>query len=101
MNINKRFAQLKAKGEYGPSRLMITQDQVQGLINKYCATGKLFYSNKKGRFLNLQELILDNTTVVGEVVNNKTGEAVKTAIFKIHYGNKGAHIVPDYPSKKE
>ena len=47
------------------------------------------------------EIILNNDEIIGKAVNNITGKEVDTTVFKIHYGNKGAHIVPDYPSKKK
>ena len=47
-----------------------------------------------------EEVIITNSTEVGEVVNNKNGERRKTTVFKIHYSKKGVHIVSDYPSKK-
>lgn len=85
------------KGQYGPSRLNISEAEAQNLIDKYHGTGKIKMSN--GIWDN-KEVILSNDKVIGTVVNNKTGQEAETTVFKIHYGKKGAHIVPDYPSKK-
>lgn len=90
---------LAKKQQYGPSRLEITIEQAQELVDKYHGTGKIKIS-KEGKWNN-EEVILDNNTIVGTVVNNLSGAETKTTVFKIKYGKKGTHIVPDYPSKKE
>ncbi|MGM1047610.1 MAG: phage minor capsid protein [Bacillota bacterium] len=88
---------LKAKGQYGPSRLSVSQEEAEDLIKEYAGSGKITFSAKGW---NNKELILTNDRVIGTAVNNLTGEEAETTVFKIHYGKKGAHIVPDYPSKK-
>ncbi|OME86520.1 MULTISPECIES: phage minor capsid protein [Paenibacillus] len=88
---------LKAKGQYGPSRLSVSQEEAEALIKEYAGSGKITFSAKGW---NNKELILTNDRVIGTAVNNLTGEEAETTVFKIHYGKKGAHIVPDYPSKK-
>lgn len=88
---------LKAKGQHGPSRLTITQDEAAELVKQYAGTGKALFG--KNGWTN-KELILTNDRVIGVAVDNLTGKEAETTVFKIHYGKKGVHIVPDYPSKK-
>ena len=93
-----RQAKLQKEGKYGPSRVTITDDEILELVNKFAGKGKVGY-NKKGDW-DKTETIVTNDKIVGVVVNNLTGEEAETTVFKIHYGKKGIHIVPDYPSKK-
>ena len=95
----KRVAALTAKGEYGPGYITITDEEILKLVDKYKGTGLIRY-NKKGEW-DRKETIIDNDKVVGIVVNNLTGKAVPTTVFRLHYGDDGVHIVPDYPSKKK
>lgn len=85
------------KGQYGPSTVSLGIEGLQQLINQYAGTG-LIKITKKG--WNHQEVILSHPDIIGTVVNNLNGAELPTAVFKIHYGKKGVHIVPDYPSKK-
>lgn len=89
--------QFKDKGEYGPSRLTITEDEAIQLIKQYA--GKSEISIKKGKWCYC-EVVLENDKIVGVVVNNRTGQEIPTTVFKMHYSKQGIHIVPDYPSKK-
>lgn len=89
---------LARDGRYGPSRLTITQDEAQALIDKYRGTG-ILPRGKDGRWLN-QEWITVHPEEVGIAVNDRTGAEAVTRAFKIHYGKKGTHIVPDYPSRE-
>lgn len=90
----QRYARLNL---YGPSYLTISREAAQGLIRNY--HGKGIILSKNGAWRN-QEVIIDNNLIIGVVVNDLTGVSVPTTVFKIHYGKNGAHIVPDYPSKK-
>ena len=90
---------LSAKGKHGSSYVSVSDDDILSLVNKHKGTG-IISLNKNGKWDNT-ELIVDNDLEIGTVVNNITGKAVKTSVFKIHYGKKGVHIVPDYPSKKK
>ena len=65
----------------------------QGLMTKEEAKGKA------GNWLET-EIITIHPEKVGVAVNNKTGAEADTTVFKIHYGKRGTHVVPDYPSKK-
>lgn len=92
-----RQNRLEADGRYGPSYITITDEEILELVNRFKGTGIIKY-NKKGEWDN-QETIVDNDKVVGIVVNDRNDVSVKTTVFKIHYGKKGIHIVPDHPSK--
>lgn len=95
----QRAAELAAKKEYGPGYITISDDEIIALVEKFKGSGEVRYDSK-GEW-NHQEVILDNDIEVGIVVNNKTGKAVPTTVFKIHYSKDGIHIAPDYPSKKK
>ncbi|MNI19916.1 hypothetical protein D3C73_733650 [compost metagenome] len=95
---NQYVDKLKAKGQYGPSRLTISQDEVTELVRQYSGSGEIGFTNK-GEW-NRKETIIVNDRIIGVAVNNITGAEVETSVFKIHYGKKGVHIVPDYPSKQ-
>jgi len=73
-------------------------EELQKLINQYAVTGRISLNSKDN--WTRSKTILINDVIVGSVVNNLTGVEAETAVFKIHYGKNGAHIVPDYPSKK-
>ena len=96
----RREKALQSKGQYGPSYLSITDDEVIALVDKYKGTGTVKVSKRTLAWTN-QETITSNNKIVGVCVNNRTGEEVETSVFKIHYGKQGVHIVPDYPSKKK
>ncbi len=98
-NEYKQYIEKLAKvQQYGPSRLEISIEQAQELVNRHHGTGRI--DLKKGKWNN-EEVIQNNDMIVGTVVNNVNGTEAKTTVFKIKYGKKGTHIVPDYPSKKE
>lgn len=94
----QRKALLESKGQYGPSYITISDEEVLELVKRYCGKGKIQY-DRNGQW-NQQEIIITNDKIVGVVFNNQTGKNVATSVFKIHYGKEGVHIVPDYPSKK-
>lgn len=90
---------LSKKNEFGPSRITITDEELDAIAQKFKGTGIL-----KGKYVNGSwigtETITINEKAIGTVVNNVTGAESETSVFKIHYGTRGIHIVPDYPSKK-
>ena len=94
----QRKTNLKNKGQYGPSYLTISDEEVLELVKTYSGKGEIKY-DRKGQWIQ-QETIVTNDKLVGVVFNNQTGKSVATSVFKIHYGKDGVHIVPDYPSKK-
>lgn len=98
LEYNQYVAKLARDGRYGPSRLTITKDEAQALIDKYRGTG-ILPRGKDGRWLN-QEWITGHWGEVGIAVNDRTGAEAVTKAFKIHYGKNGTHIVPDYPSRE-
>lgn len=91
---------LLKKGKHGPSYLSITEEQSRELISRYAGTGNL-KRDKNGRWLNA-ETITVHEDVVGISVNEKSGKEAPSTVFTIRYSpsGKGAHIYPDYPSKK-
>ena len=87
-----------SKGEFGPSRLNGDLQFAQLLADKYAGTGKAEIKN--GIWTNCEYIETD--TVIGVVVNNKSGAEQVTANFKIHYSQtEGVHIVPSYDSKRK
>ena len=94
----ERKAILEAKGEYGPSYLTISDEEILELVHKYSGKGKIRV-DRSGKWDN-KEIIITNDKIIGIVVNNKNGKTAETSVFKIHYSNRGFHIVPDYPSKR-
>lgn len=75
----------------GKSYLTISADEAQELVNRYAGTGRL-KTTKKGDWDNKELVVSDR--VVGVALDQHTGEAFETKVFKIHYGKKGVHIVP-------
>lgn len=94
----QRQHSLQSKGQYGPSYITISDDDVLRLVNKYSGKGEIKY-DRNGKWNN-QETIVTNDEIIGVVFNNQNGKHVQTSVFKIHYSENGVHIVPDYPSKK-
>lgn len=95
---NDRKEALKKIGQFGPSYLTITDEEVLELVNRYSGKGLIRYGNNEK--WNNQETIVTNENIIGVVVDNRNGKSVETSVFKIHYSKDGIHIVPDYPSKK-
>lgn len=94
----QRKEQLHNDGQYGPSYVTISDDDILRLVKKYSGKGEIKYS-RNGKWDN-KETVVTNEEIVGVVVNNMSGKSVPTSVFKIHYSDEGIHIVPDYPSKK-
>lgn len=94
----QRKINLQRKGQYGPSYLVISDEEIRELVKKYSGKGKIVY-NRNGEW-DSKETIVTNDKIVGVVVNNLNGNYAETSVFKIHYAKDGIHIVPDYPSKK-
>lgn len=65
--------------------------KIQLLVNKYASHGKLVY-NKNGQWSKKEIIVSDD--YVGYAVNSKAKTEQITKSFKIHYSNKGVHIVP-------
>lgn len=94
----ERKAMLEAKGEYGPSYITISDEEVIELVHRYSGKGKI-NTGRSNKWDN-KETIITNDKIVGVVVNNLNGKSSETSVFRIHYSKKGVHIVPDYPSKR-
>lgn len=84
--------------KYPPSYLTITEEKAQEFIDKYHGTG-ILQLDKNGNILP-NEMIIDNDITIGYAVNNYNGKEVATTGFKIHYSDKGTHIVPMYANQK-
>ena len=89
---------LEAKGQYGPSYVTLSDNEILDLVSRYKGTG-LIRIDRKGNW-DMEETIVSSDRIVGVVYNNLTGSNTLTTVFKIHYSKNGIHIVPDYPSKK-
>lgn len=87
----------KSKGEFGPGKIDLTDNEILEIVNKYKGTGRLRIANGEWQRV---ETIVNNERKVGTVVNNLSGKEAETSVFKIHYSDKGVHISPDYPSKR-
>lgn len=89
----KQGKHIKGHNNYieGRSYLTISKEETQKLVNKYAGTGDIRF-NTKGEW-DRKELITVNKNI-GVNIDNKTGIESKTNKFKIHYSNKGVHIVP-------
>ena len=72
----------------GKSILYISAEEVQELLNEFAGKGQLKDPCKE---------VVDFGKVIGESVNKKSGAKTLTTWGKIHYGKKGAHIVPYLP----
>ncbi|MBQ7874910.1 MAG: hypothetical protein IJ306_07130 [Oscillospiraceae bacterium] len=71
--------------------LTISISEAQELINKYAGTGDAGKSSEKGMWT---EFVAADE-IVGKYYKN--GKYYTTRRFSIHYGNKGAHIIPVQP----
>ena len=93
-----RKKSLEAKGQFGPSYITVSNEEIQSLVKEFSGTGFIKF-NSQGN-LDSIEIITTNDKIIGVVVDNRNGNSAETSVFKIHYAKDGMHIVPDYPSKK-
>ena len=93
-----RKKSLEEKGQFGPSYITVSNEEIQSLVNEFSGTGIIKY-NSQGNW-DSKEIITTNDKIIGVVVDNRNGNSAETSVFKIHYDKDGMHIVPDYPSKK-
>lgn len=89
---------LEAKGQFGPSRITITEDDVSDLVQKYHGKGVLL-KTKDGTWRGIERITV-HPGVIGVAVNNLTGAEADTTTFTIRYSKDGYHVVHDYPSRK-
>ena len=73
----------------GKSILYISAEEAQELLNEFAG---------KGQMKGLCKEVVDFGKVIGEYVQEGTGKKFKTTRGTIHYGKKGAHIVPAKPN---
>lgn len=74
----------------GRSEFKGTMKDAQALINTFGGTGEMISVNKEA---------VDFGTVIGNWVDQDTGEKYQTTRGIIHYGKRGAHIVPSNPNR--
>ena len=74
----------------GKSILYISAEEAQELLDKFAG---------KGKFVDklMQKEAVDFGKIIGEDVDEVTGVGTPTTWGTIHYGKKGAHIVPTEP----
>ena len=72
----------------GKSILYISAEEAQELLNEFAG---------KGQMKGLCKEVVDFGKVIGEDVDEVTGVGTPTTRGTIHYGKKGAHIVPTEP----
>lgn len=74
-----------------PSRLTITKEEVERLIQTYSGTGRpRVYRN--GDVSNIEYAQAEHA--VGKVFDDTSGKWIETRRFAIHHGKSGSHIVP-------
>ena len=73
------------------SYLYGTLEDAQRLVDQYSGTGTLKLDGK-GNWTHKEFVMADH--LIGESVNPETGIATPTHRFAIHYGKRGAHVVP-------
>lgn len=93
INNGKQGKHIKSHNNFieGRSYITISADEVQELVNACAGTGTLIRT-KSGKW-SKQEIVTSND-FIGYDVNELTGIETATKTFKIHYSNKGTHIVP-------
>lgn len=92
----KKYNEHMKTHEYPPSYLTISEEEAQKLVDEFHGSG-ILKLDKNGNVIPV-EMIVDNNKVIGYAVNNLNGMQAETTGFKIHYSDKGTHIVPMYPS---
>jgi len=99
VRITTPYKNLSETRAYAPSYLTISPNKISELVAKYAGKGVNLYDSH-GNWTHT-ELIVTNDENIGVVVNNLNGKTQETNVFKIHYSQKGVHIVPDYIRKKQ
>ena len=79
----------------GKSPSILTQD-ANKLIKIHAGKGQLLFN--KGKWTQTERFMHDG--IIGEYINNQKGKRYKTQNGRIHYSNKGVHIVPDGKDRK-
>lgn len=95
------YVQKQARqGRKGVSVITCSVDELNELFNQYSGTGIL--GRKSGSTAwDGTEIITQSDKIIGYTVSLKTGEAIDTPCFTIHYSlKKGWHIVPEYADMK-
>ena len=74
----------------GKSILYISAEEAQELLNEFAGKGEITLKCTHKEIVNFGK-------VIGENIDVETGIKTQTTWGKIHYGKKGAHIVPTLP----
>jgi len=84
---------------YLPGRSIIYGDleTAQALVDRYKGTGDIRLT-EAGDWTHKEFITAD--TVIGVTIDPETGQLCQTRRFAIHYGKRGAHIVPREEEKK-
>ena len=97
VNVGQQNKHIPGTNEYknalnnGQTKSIIYGDanDIQNLLNDKASTGDFIGANKER---------VNFGQVIGQYVDPDTGVGVETTIGIIHYGKKGAHIVPARPN---
>ena len=93
INVGNQNKHIKDSGHYiqGRSYVEGTLEDMQLLINQYHGSGTPQFS-RKGEWNGREVVQIDH--IFGRFVDMETGEEIPTDRGTIHYGKRGAHIVP-------
>ena len=97
VNVGQQNKHIPGTNEYknalnnGQTKSILYGDinDIQNLLNQKAGTGDFLGTNKER---------VNFGKVIGQYINPDTGIGVETTIGIIHYGKKGAHIVPARPN---
>ena len=76
----------------GRSRLTVSLEEAQELVDKLKGTGRPVFDGNTGEWLRKERVETDK--IIGIYVNPMTGEEIKTNKFMIVYSKTGSHIIP-------
>lgn len=99
LNIGNQRKHIREEGRDIGNRSFLygTLDDAQKLVDQYSGTGEPKLDGK-GNWTHKEFVTADH--LIGESVNPETGIATPTHRFAIHYGKRGAHVVPMEEKKK-
>lgn len=99
LNVGNQRKHIREEGRDIGNRSFLygTLDDAQKLVDQYSGTGEPKLDGK-GNWTHKEFVTADH--LIGESVNPETGIATPTHRFAIHYGKRGAHVVPMEEKKK-
>jgi filamentous hemagglutinin len=95
INEGQQGKHIPGHNNYDPERSELTHPDPQGLLNRGAGTGEQVGNVPVGEPGSKERV--DFGEVIGNYANPNTGEKTPTTIGIIHYGSRGAHIVPARP----